>query len=299
MAAQDSRLMHLISAAKHHIASAPQRYRKLSTRMKLFIWATACLYLTLATTLILIGPDRIGQTFYNIAQKISHKPFGWAVLLSALVLVSIPPCIGHTTTVTLCGYAYGMNGFWLAAAGTQLGSAVSFVLLRTLFSRRIRMWTSTNDKWQALETVVAAKGLPLMMLIRASPFPPWVYSNALFASIEVVSLWQFLVATFVVFPKAVLFVFIGSRLALLSDGERRKNMDTPTKIVNIVITCSGFLLALTSSWVIYRAMKAEIRRLQDLPPEVDELAAEAIEDAEEGAPLLRGFSNDRSMTADA
>lgn len=29
--------------------------------------------------------------------------------------------------------------------------------------------------------VQQAKGLPLIMLIRLSPFPPWVYSNTLFA----------------------------------------------------------------------------------------------------------------------
>lgn len=81
------------------------------------------------------------------------------------------------------------------------------------------------------------------MLIRASPFPPWVYANSLFAvsmlgfrvmfdltitsqSIEAVALWQFVIATTVVFPKVALHVFIGSRLAALSDGDTRRHMDT-------------------------------------------------------------------------
>lgn len=42
--------------------------------------------------------------------------------------------------------------------------------------------------------------------------------------------------------------------------------------------------------IVYRAMQTEIRHLQGVPPDVEELAAEAIEevveDAEEGAPLL-------------
>ncbi|EEB88373.1 hypothetical protein MPER_13825, partial [Moniliophthora perniciosa FA553] len=50
----------------------------------------------------------------------------------------------------------------------------------------------------ALEAVVRAKG----------PFPPWVYANSLFA---------FVVATLFVFPKLLLHVFIGSRMAALSD----------------------------------------------------------------------------------
>jgi len=192
----------------------------------------------------------------------------------------------------VCGYAYGMKGFPLAAGGSLVGSAVAFVVLRFLFSGRLRRWSASNEKWQALETVVAAKGLPLITLVRASPFPPWVYSNALFASIEAVSLWQFVLATFVVFPKVALFVFIGSRLASLSDGEQRSHMDTSTKVLNTVASVGGLLVSITAGFIIYRAMQTEIRRLEGIPPEVDELAAEALEEAEEGAPLLRSYSQD-------
>lgn len=206
------------------------------------------------------------------------------------MVISFPPCIGHTTLVTVCGYAYGMKGFFIGAGGSLIGSALAFTVLRLLFSARLRRWSSSNEKWQALETVVAAKGLPLITLVRASPFPPWVYSNALFASIEAVSLWQFVVATFVVFPKIALFTFIGSRLASLSDGEQRSHMDTSTKLLNIGVSVGGVLVAATASIIIYRAMQTEIRRLQGIPPEVDELAAEALEDAEEGAPLLGSYA---------
>ena len=37
-------------------------------------------------------------------------------------------------------------------------------------------------------------------------------------------------------------------------------------------------------------MQAHIRKLDGLSPEVDELAAEAVEDAVEGAPLLGNYS---------
>ena len=63
---------------------------------------------------------------------------------------------GHTTTVTLCGFAYGMKGFYLGLAGSVLGAAVSFVVLRFLFAKRLRKWSATNDKWTALETVVVS-----------------------------------------------------------------------------------------------------------------------------------------------
>ncbi|KAI0677455.1 Golgi apparatus membrane protein TVP38 [Trametes maxima] len=275
-----------LAQAKQLAWGAWHRYKKLNTYSKLFVWGTLLLYASLATTIIVIGPDRIGQALYDTAQKISHYPFGWLLLLALFFVVSFPPCVGHTTLLTLSGYAYGMNGFPIAAAGTLFGSAFTFVVLRLLFSRRLRKWSQSSEKWQALETVIATKGMPLIVLIRASPFPPWVYSNTLFASIQSVALWQFFLATFIVFPKVAIFVFVGSRLASLSDGEQRSHMDTATKILNISISVGGVLVAALASWIIYRSMRKEILHLQGVPREIDELAAEAIEEAEEGAPLL-------------
>jgi len=73
-----------------------------------------------------------------------------------LVLISFPPMTGHTTTVTLCGFAYGMKGFFIGLAGSVLGAAFVFVVLRFLFSKRLQKWAATNDKWTALETVAVS-----------------------------------------------------------------------------------------------------------------------------------------------
>ncbi|TBU59163.1 Golgi apparatus membrane protein TVP38 [Dichomitus squalens] len=289
----------VFSKTKEYGAAALQRYRNLNTYQKLFVWGTICLYLSLATLFIVIGPDRIGQALYNFAQRISHFRFGWLILTAIFFVISFPPAVGHTTLITLCGYAYGMKGFPIAAGGSLLGSAFTFVVLRLLFRRRLRKWSESHETWKALETVIAAKGLPLIMLIRASPFPPWVYSNALFASIRPVALWQFFLATFVVFPKIAIFVFVGSRLADLSDGETRSHMDTTTKILNVSISVGGVVIAALASWIIYRLMKREILHLKGVPPEVDELAAEAIEEAEEGAPLLGPHSESRARYDDS
>ena len=43
-------------------------------------------------------------------------------------------------------------------------------------------------------------------------------------------------------------------------------------------------------------MQAHIRHLDGLPPAVDELAAEAVDEAAEGAPLLGNFSSDSLVT---
>ncbi|KZT71582.1 Golgi apparatus membrane protein TVP38 [Daedalea quercina L-15889] len=275
---------------KHYGYAAFRRFKQLGLRGKIFLFCSLALYIAIPTIFIVFGPDRIGQALYDLAQKISRLWYGWLILLLVLVVISFPPCIGHTTVCTLCGFAYGMKGFPLAASGSLLGSALCFIILRLMFSQRLHQWSASNEKWQALESVVATKGLPLITLIRASPFPPWVYSNALFASIKAVALWQFCIATLAVFPKVALLVFVGSRLAALSDGETRNHMDTSTKWLNVGLSVGGTLLGITASVIIYRAMQTEIRRLQGISPDVEELAAEAIEeaveDAEEGAPLL-------------
>lgn len=56
--------------------------------------------------------------------------------------------------MNVCGFTYGMQGFIPAAISTVGGSALVFVLLRSLFSNRLRKWTAANEKWGALEAVI-------------------------------------------------------------------------------------------------------------------------------------------------
>ncbi|KXN83714.1 Golgi apparatus membrane protein TVP38 [Leucoagaricus sp. SymC.cos] len=271
---------------KHYVVWAFRRYQKLPTLGKLVIWLVILFYICLAAFVIVVSPARILQFLYDRAKELSETRYGWLVLGSAMVMVSVPPLVGHTTLSSLCGFAYGMKGFFISATASLVGSAGAFVILRCLFSERIRQWSAHNEKWQALESVIKAKGLPLIILIRVSPIPPWVYSNSLFASIEAVTLWQFAFATCFTFPKLALHAFIGSRVAALSDGHQRDQMDTHTKILNGLLVGGGLLIAVFTSWLIYTLVQSHIRTLESFPPEVDELAAEAIEEYDEEVPLL-------------
>lgn len=76
------------------------------------------------------------------------------------VLTSLPPMVGFTTLITLCGFSWGVPGFWLAAAGSLSGSAFAFLVLRALFWKRLRAWTARNERWQALEMVVVRLSRP-------------------------------------------------------------------------------------------------------------------------------------------
>ncbi|KAF7355226.1 hypothetical protein MSAN_01438500 [Mycena sanguinolenta] len=279
-----------------------QRYQKLPLYGKMVLWLWILFEICLVIAIVLISPSRVAQFMYDNAEKLARFPFGWLLVGLLIVLISFPPLHGHTTAVTLCGFAWGLNGFFIAATASLIGAVVVLCTLRYCFKARLRAFSKTNEKWQALETVIAAKGLLLIILIRMSPLPPWVYSNMLFASIGSVSVWQFMTATFFVFPKLFLHVFIGSRIAAFSDGETRGQMDTrtyfslltrshfnqgttDTKVINGLLIGGGILIAFVASWFVYTSIQKHIRRLPGQPVETNELAAEALEDTED-APLL-------------
>ncbi|OJA16990.1 hypothetical protein AZE42_00571 [Rhizopogon vesiculosus] len=265
--------------------SASSRYQKLSVAGKAAIWFILFCYACLTAFIVVVTPSRIAQFLYDIAQHIRRLPYGHVILIGVMIVISFPPFFSHTTMVNLCGFTYGMQGFIPAAIGTLAGSTIAFVTLRMMFSKRLHSWTSTNEKWQALETVIRSRGMPLIIVIRMSSFPPWVYSNTLFASIVSVSLPQFFIATCFVLPKVMVYVFIGSRIARLSDGEQRNHMDTQTKLINSLLVVGGVLLSIFASSLVYYFMQEEIKRLHDSSSVRDELAAEALEEAE-NTPLL-------------
>lgn len=155
------------------------------------------------------------------------------------------------------------------------------------------------------------KGLPLVVLIRMSPMPPWVYANTLFAvssrftviipfhqliespqSIHTVALWQFVVATFFLTPKLLLYTFIGSRLAPLSDGEQRGEMDTQTKVINGCLAGGGTILGIGASVIVYRLVQRQLQHLKAVSTSAEEDIIDALEEADEGAPLLRNLSSE-------
>ncbi|KAL4081792.1 hypothetical protein V8B97DRAFT_99356 [Scleroderma yunnanense] len=161
-----------------------------------------------------------------------------------------------------------------------------FITYRFIPAAVSTIWTSTNDNWQALESAIRAKGLPLIILIRVSPFPPWVYSNSLFSSIEAVSLTQFVLATLFVLPRVLVLVFIGSRIGSLSDGEQRNQMDTQTKLINSFLIIGGVVISFVVSSILYSFMQKEVAALRSGSSQTDDYDVTILDDAETSTPLL-------------
>lgn len=103
-------------------------------------------------------------------------------------------------------------------------------------------------------------------------------------------------------PKILLTVFVASRIAALADRGQRGKMDYPTEILNYCSIAAGIFIGMGTGWVVYRLTQEKIRQLPDLPGDVNSAAADALADAEQGAPLLRDFSpepEDEESTTDS
>lgn len=61
-----------------------------------------------------------------MAETIIHTPGAWAVPVAALILVSIPPLVGHEIIILIVGVIWGLWwGFLIAIAGTFLGEILT------------------------------------------------------------------------------------------------------------------------------------------------------------------------------
>lgn len=69
-------------------------------------------------------------------------------------------------------------------------------------------------------------------------------------------------------------------------------MDTQTKIINIGLVVGGGLLGLAASVVVYRLVQRQLRHLKGVSSSTEEDIIEALEEADEGAPLLGSFSSE-------
>ena len=81
----------------------------------------------------------------------SHSPRSWL-----LEIISIPPMIGHTTMLNLCGFTYGMKGILIAAPASLIASTLVFIALRYFFGDLLRSLSQKNQTWKALEAVVVS-----------------------------------------------------------------------------------------------------------------------------------------------
>ncbi|ORX39329.1 hypothetical protein BD324DRAFT_619269 [Kockovaella imperatae] len=260
------------------------RYNRLSVKGKTALVSVSLINVGLLIAVIIITPTRIGNWFNHLAESLRAMGVGGMFICALFVVIaSHPPLFGFMGSMTLIGFTYGVwPGFLVASLAALSGAAIAFISVRTFFLGWIRK--RSNDKWEAFGHVMRNKGLPLVVMIRYCPLP-WAMGNGLFASIESVKLWQYMIANLAILPKLLIPVFIGSRLTSLThDRPSHDPLQFWLNIGSILLSCS--ISILTGIWI-YRLTLEQMRKLNDGGDE-GELAADALE---RGA-LLGDYTDD-------
>ncbi|KAI9246541.1 hypothetical protein EDC94DRAFT_664903 [Helicostylum pulchrum] len=183
-----------------------------------------------------------------------------SILLSCLIiLTSIPPMLGFTFATTLTGFIYGFpSGIVPAVSGAFFGAMIAFGLIRKYnFTQFIKLSTSKQEKYLAIQEAIEQGGFKMMMLIRLSPIP-WPITNMLLSILPTITTKQFILSALISSFKVMLEVWIGSQLADIS------NPDLPPsahRIAMMMMGCGVFILAAVAWWLYRLTMqKVEVNR---------------------------------------
>ncbi|CAO3578602.1 unnamed protein product [Absidia cylindrospora] len=148
-----------------------------------------------------------------------------------------------------------------------MGSMICCHLIRRYnFARFIRLSSSKQDKYHAIQEAIEQGGLRIMLLIRLSPIP-WPITNMLLSLLPTVTMKQYTMTAFLSSFKLCLEVWVGSQLADIS------NPDLPPSAHRVaVFTMLGSLVILVIvAWWLYRLTMQRVksisnRKKHDLSP---------------------------------
>ncbi|MEM9594670.1 MAG: TVP38/TMEM64 family protein [Acidobacteriota bacterium] len=139
---------------------------------------------------------------------------GYVVLTVALIPGSLLTMSG--------GVLFGLVGGTLyVAIGATLGASAAFLISRYLARGRIEKRLEGNRKFAAIDRAVGDQGLKIVLLLRLSPFFPFVWLNYGLGLTQV-RFRDFLLACLGMLPGTFLYVYYGKAigsLAALAAGE--------------------------------------------------------------------------------
>ncbi|KAI0537605.1 tlg2-vesicle protein of [Xylaria digitata] len=271
------------------------------TPMQQILAGVAGLVVFALTILFLVFSHRIFAALHPVAEGWRKLPGGWVLLFLLSVVAAFPPLIGYSTTITIAGFIFGFpRGWFIVASATVLGSTASFIASRTVLSAYVQRLVGEDRRFVALGQVLRHDGLLVLTAIRFCPLP-FSLSNGFLATIPSISPGGFALATTLSTPKLLIHVFIGDRLAQLTESD---DMPLGTRIINYLSILFGLVLGITVGWFVYQRT---MRRAKELA--LEEAAATdgnsvllsdefGYNDVEEGVLTRRSGENDSAALMD-
>lgn len=262
----------------------------LERREKLMIGGGLGILLSMMS-LVAVFHESILKWMANASTEFRQWPVSWLLLIVGFIIISFPPLVGYSLLSVFTGMSYGIVRGWpILASGTVIGSFLAFIVFRYLLRERAAKLASSSIKFLAFSKTLEKDSFVLLWMIRLCPLP-YSLSNAAMSSVPSVEPWKFLAATVCTTPKLFIHVFIGSRLARLSDTK-----DNGVWWANLISIIIALAVGVTVSWLIYKRTKERAALLEaqhraehgDLEADADDFE---IDDEEEYDPN-REFDQD-------
>lgn len=256
----------LSDKVQQYYAWARDWYTNQTRTKQIAVTATAGIFVLAVVgglaTFVLSYKDAVLSFLYSFSKTWKEMPGGYVLLFFLVVLVAFPPLIGYSALSTMVGMVFGFPWGWpFLAAGTIVGSSLSFLTFRYFLEDRARQLAHSSSKFEALAKAMDRHdSFTLLWMIRLCPLP-YSLSNGALASIHTVKFSKFALATAIITPKLLVHVFVGDRLVRLGSEK-----DTASRVVDGVSIVIAGLASTGTAWMIYkrtRVVTEEYERLDD------------------------------------
>ncbi|CEP13283.1 hypothetical protein [Parasitella parasitica] len=188
----------------------------------------------------------------QLAIKMRSTPYSSVLMTAIVCLASIPPLIGFTLSVTMCGYVFGFPfGLLPATLGAFSGALITFALIRML---HLSDWLKSGKRFSAISRAIQKGGIKMVVLIRSSPIP-WHLTSIMLSVNDHIGFNVYCIAACIGSFKLTSTVWVGSQLASLNDPNLPPEAHRYTLIsLGIGLTT----LAITGVWI-YRLTIQQIK----------------------------------------
>lgn len=224
-----------------------QKYTSLTRKQKLILGGSLGGTFLLIVLLGTIFHAQIIEYLKPLAEKYTRRPGGFLVPSLMLMIVSIPPLLGHELVSFLTGFVYGNVGFLIVVISTTIGESLLFLSFRHFLTEKLIKFRLKYKDYDIFVRVIEEGGPYMIFAIRCSAIPSH-FSTPLFASIEAIEYKTWLLcclaSCFSLYPP----VYFGW---LLKRGESSKATPWLLSIAAIITVSVGLYI-----YIQYRRQKA-------------------------------------------
>jgi uncharacterized membrane protein YdjX (TVP38/TMEM64 family) len=136
-----------------------------------------------------------------------YGPLVFGVIYFGAVVVLVP----RSVLTVASGFLFGFwEGALISVGAAAAAAAVSFLLGRYLFRKRVQGWVAVHPKARAIDGAVSSHGWRVVALLRMSPIVHYSLSNY-FYGVMSIGFWSFFLAGLAgTLPGTLLAVWIGT-----------------------------------------------------------------------------------------